>query len=130
MKDQFVVHGKTSISLDGDIIIIESTGPWNAEYFYGLQHELQKIVEQINRENYAVLLIPIGETLGTPEAIESHFDFIRKGNTKAVAINLSRSETPSMTKSLCCDAYIAAGITFDFFSSNEQAKDWLNSKLT
>ena len=86
MKEQFVVHGKTSINVDGDIIILESTGPWNAEYFYGLADDFKEILQHINKDNYAVLLIPIGETLGTPEAMESHLDFLRKGNTKAVAI--------------------------------------------
>lgn len=129
MSDKFIAHGNTSINIDSDVIIIESTGPWNIEYFYGLHLDIAKAIQQVDSENYAILLIPKGEAIGTPESMEYHIDFLRQGNAKAVAINLSKSETPSSTKSLCSIAYQTVNLTFEFFTSNEQAMLWLNSKL-
>jgi hypothetical protein len=129
MSDKFIVHGNVSISIDENILVIECTGPWNKEYFHHLHQELLAEVQKIDITNYAILLIPYGEAIATHESLEYHIEFIRQGNTKAVAINLSHCETPNSTRNLCCSVYDATQLTYDFFDSNKQAKTWLRAKL-
>ena len=129
MLNRFAVHGKCNISIEDSIIIIESTGPWNIEYFHQLHQNIVTAVSQVNVENYAILLVLHGEAICTHEVIKFHIDFLRQGNSKAVAVNLSQCDTPQLTKDLCCMVYKAAQLTFDFFDSNKQARIWLDSKL-
>jgi len=127
--NKFSAHGKTHICIEGNIIIIECVGPWNIEYFKELHSEIIEAVQKVDRDNYAFLLIPRGEAICTHETIDFHIDFIRQGNNKAVAVNLSQSEVPNTTESICRTAYQGAGLTFKFFDCNEQAKTWLMTKL-
>jgi len=127
---KFSAHGKTDISIEDKVIIIESVGPWNIEYFQLLHNDILTAVEKVGRENYAILFIPIGEAICTHEVINFHINFLRQGNTKALAVNLSLSEVPNTTESICRRAYEKVGLTFDFFNDNEQAKVWLESKIS
>ena len=129
MFNKFLVHGASIISIEDNIIMLETTGPWNIEYFYGLHKDLASAVEKVDKDNHAVLIIPYGEAICTYEVIDYHIEFLRQGSAKAVAVNLSKSEVPSATKSICSTAYEAVGVTFDFFNCNEQAKSWLKTKL-
>jgi len=127
--NKFLAHGKTHISVEDNIIIIECVGPWNIEYFQELHNDIAEVVQKVDKENYAILFIPIGEAICTHETIDFHMDFLRQGNTKALAINLSQSEVPNTTESICRTAYQEVGLTFEFFDCDKQAKTWLMTKL-
>jgi hypothetical protein len=129
MFSAFVAHGKTEIKIKDNIIIIRSIGPWNVEYFRDLHQEVIAATSQVNINNYAILLVPIGEALGVAEAIDYHVDFIKQGNAKAVAINLANSDIPNTTKNLCSKAYELSGLNYQFFSSDESATEWLQQLL-
>lgn len=125
----FCAHGKTEISIEENIIVIKSVGPWNMEYFQGLHQEIITAVSHVNINNYGVLLVPIGEAISVAGAFDYHVDFIKQGNAKAVAINLTNSDIPNTTKSLCSKAYDQVGLNFQFFYSNDSAKEWLQNSL-
>jgi hypothetical protein len=130
MGTAFFAHGKTEIIIEGNIIIIQCVGPWNIEYFHGLHQDIVSAVSQVNINNYAVLLKPIGEAICVAEAIDYHVAFLNQGNAKAIAVNLSDSDVPNTTKSLCNKAYEKAQLNFQFFYSDEPAKVWLKESLS
>ncbi|MDP7593893.1 MAG: hypothetical protein QF552_14575 [Litorilituus sp.] len=129
MHFSFSTHGQTKISVEGDIIIVESTGPWNLEYFEALHQELVMTIINSALDKYAVLLIPIGETIAVHEAKDFHTEFIKKGKACAIAVNLSQSETPLTTQKMCKEVYKEAALEHEFFTSTEKAKCWLKTKL-
>ncbi|GAA0810307.1 hypothetical protein GCM10009111_00970 [Colwellia asteriadis] len=129
MSTAFSVHGAKEITVENNIITIRSVGPWNIEYFHLLHQDLIAAVTLVDFNNYAVLLVPLGEAISVAEALDYHVAFLKKGNTKAVAINLAGSDVPNSTKSLCTKAYEQAGLNFKFFTSDEEAKQWLQDIL-
>ena len=130
MITAFCVHGKTKISIEENIIVIQSEGPWNNEYFKTLHQEILLAVSRLNTDHYGVLLLPIGETISVAEALDYHMDFLKQGNVKAIAINLENSHIPNTTERLCRKVYEQIGINFQFFSSNDSAKEWLKTTLS
>ncbi len=130
MATNFPVHGNFEVSIEEDILILKCQGPWNIEFFHMLHQDLISAVKQVNPSNYAVLLITAGEAIGTAEAMEYHINFLKQGNTKAVAINLACSDVPSSTENLCRIAYQAANLKHEFFLDNNKAMSWLKKQLT
>jgi hypothetical protein len=130
MVSEFSAHGRTEITTEGNIIIIKSLGPWNIEYFHCLHQDIIAAVSQVDFNNYAVLLLPMGEAISVAEAIDYHVAFLKEGNAKAIAVNLSGSDVPNSTKSLCSKAYEQANLNFEFFYSDDLAKQWLQSWLS
>lgn len=128
MSKLFSVHGKSNITIVDNIVIIESKGPWNIEYFKGLHDELKEAIQKSLLTSYGVLLIPIGEAIGVYETMEYHVKFLRQGAAKAVAINLERCDTPHSTQSLCREAYESVQLEHEFFYSNEEAINWLKTE--
>jgi hypothetical protein len=129
MAIHFSAHGKTTLKIIDNIIILECEGPWNIEFFHILHQQIYQAVQQCSSGNYSVLLIPIGETIGTPDTMDYHIKFLKKGNPSAIAVNLSRSDIPQSTKNLCRLAYQTAELTYDFFMDNESAIHWLKENM-
>ena len=130
MVGEFPTHGRTDIIINGNVITIDSLGPWNIEYFHELHQDILIAVAKVDFTNYAVLLRPKGEAISVAEAIDYHVAFLKEGNAKAIAVNLSGSDVPNTTKSLCSKAYRAANVNFEFFYCDDLAKAWLNEHLT
>ncbi|MCP4325668.1 MAG: hypothetical protein GY787_28280 [Alteromonadales bacterium] len=80
-------------------------------------------------DKYVVLLIPIGETIAVHQANDYHIEFLKKGAARAVAINLSKSAPPLTTQTMCTEVYSEVSLEHKFFTSSEEAKHWLKSKL-
>ncbi len=124
----FSAHGQACISVADSIMTIQSRGPWNVEYFTDMHCEIIETIKKHSLTNFAVLLIPYGEAIAVHEAIDYHVNFLRKGKSNAVAINLSCCDTPLSTENMCRKIYEAAGLTHEFFYDNEQAIVWLQKQ--
>lgn len=86
---QFEVHGCSNITVEGNIIVIDAQGPWNYEFMAIIHKNILDAVKHVDINNFAVLLHPIGESVPVNDAINTHVDFLKEGNTKAVAVNLT-----------------------------------------
>ncbi len=129
MAIRFSAHGKTNLNVVENIIILECEGPWNIEFFHLLHRQIYQAIKQCSPNNYGVLLIPLGETIGTPDTMDYHIKFLKRGNPCAVAVNLSRSKVPQSTKDLCHLAYATAQLPHAFFTDNESALKWLKENM-
>lgn len=129
MTINFPAHGNVKVSIEDNIIILECEGPWNIEFFHILHQDIVSAIKQVGHSNYGVLLIPIGEAIGTAETMDYHIDFLKQGNTKAVAVNLALSDVPVSTENICRIAYQAAKRKHEFFLDNDTAKLWLKKQL-
>lgn len=129
MASPFLAHGKTAISVNDNIITIKTTGPWNVEYFTSLHFDIVASIQKYTLTDYSVLLVPYGEAIGVSEIMDYHVNFLKQGNTKVIAIDLSSCETPNSTESLCRMAYEAANIEHEFFNNNTEALAWIKKKM-
>jgi len=124
-------HGKCSYLVEGNIITIDATGPWNLEFFKQMHRELGEIiVNDVDFNNFAILLILKGDSLAAQDGLNYHLNLVRSGPTKALAINSALSNAPQITQSIFKKVYDQAGLKNRYFNSTEAAKAWLTEQLT
>jgi len=129
LNSQFRAHGYCDIHTKDNIIYIDAYGPWNKEYFDNLHQRLAGVVTEVDRDNFAVYLCPIGEAIAMKDGLEQHKMFLEHSKVKAVAINLNQCATKFLTKKLCVDIYASQDITHEFFTEKQIAINWLRGFL-
>ena len=125
----FVPHGTLELAIEDNLILIEAQGPWNIEYLDYLHKKMSLAVTQVDQNNYAVLLTPIGEAISVEVGLEYHTNFIRNSRTKAVAVNLAHCTTSQLTENLFSKIYQTAGLNHAFFDNVFDARNWLEGQL-
>ena len=118
-------HGEHSIQLDNNIVYVESTGPWNIEYFQQLHVELPNLIAQIPSQRYVVCLTLIGDAIPVKEAIAFHIEYLKTRPVLAVALDMSKCTSKVITQKILSDIYRCANIQHQFFENGEAAKKWL-----
>ncbi|MDP7593260.1 MAG: hypothetical protein QF552_11335 [Litorilituus sp.] len=121
----FSTHGKFTISIDGNIVIIEAEGPWNNEFFINMHRSLATQVSKIDASNFALLVILTGEGVATFDSLKIHSKYVKAGSAKAIAINVGRCDTPFITKVIFEKVYKKNNLPHQFFNDNADAKEWL-----
>lgn len=66
-------HGNLKGSVEGNLLVIEGSGPWNAEAFLTTQSDFDALHKQLYGTKWAVLMIIHGDPIHTPEAAEILF---------------------------------------------------------
>lgn len=128
MFEKFKMHGDVNLNWQGKTLEINTTGPWNSEFFIHLHEQLINMVRKQQITDFDVLLNIHGEALPTPDAQAAHIEFLKASSAKAVAVNLERCVTKSMTQQVCDHVYPAAGLIHQCFDNKTQAIQWLNAK--
>lgn len=73
---EFRIHGSVDIRREGQVLIAEIGGPWNAELIAHYRHCMSKPVEEVSAEGaWALILVIHGAALCPPDALEG----IRRG---------------------------------------------------
>ena len=116
--------------VEDNIVVMDIEGPCNKEFFKLMAEELFKVRELIDLDNYTGLVILHGEALAAEDAMAYFIEYLKSITPKAIALDLSNTESPSMTESLCKKAYVAAGIKHGFFMSTDEAKQWLRQQMS
>lgn len=104
-------------------------GPWNKEIFQSLHVDFQQAFRQIDINNYVVLVEFLGEAIMVGEVYQEHVEFIKKGNAKAIAVDLSKCTTASLSKQIFTNLYRDGGLKAGFFDNNQAARAWLSEQL-
>lgn len=128
MSEKFKMHGEVNLNWQGKILEINTTGPWNTEFFMHLHEQLINMVRNQHITDFDVLLNIHGEALPTPDAQNTHIEFLKASSAKIVAVSLEHCLTKSMTKQVCHHVYSAAGINHQCFNNKSQAIDWLKAQ--
>ena len=128
MFEKFKMHGDVSLNWQGKTLEINTTGPWNAEFFMHLHEQLIDMVRNQQITDFDVLLNIYGEALPTPDAQNAHIEFLKASSAKAVAVNLEHCVTRSMTQQVCDYVYPTAGLKHQCFNNKAQALNWLRTQ--
>ncbi|NQZ80319.1 MAG: hypothetical protein HRT52_04815 [Colwellia sp.] len=129
-NNKFAIHGQYKLSTSDNIIVIEAEGPWNLEFFQQMHDDFRAAYHQLDKNNYAILFIPHGETIAISEALTLHESFVLQGNAKGIAINLQYSSTPLSGESMFRQVYEKTGLKHAFFDNTKDAKSWLEQLLS
>jgi hypothetical protein len=123
----FTSHGSIEVTCDNNLVTLDIAGPWNIEFFQEMSEKLNELRPELNLQNHTGLVVLHGEALPTPEAMSYFTTYLTGLKTRAVAINLQYTNTPSITQNVCHKAYTQANIKHDFFLDNDSAIKWLRS---
>ena len=129
MAFEFNAHGSGSVTVDGNFIMIEASGPWNKELFDQLHADLIDNMAKVDRNNYGVYVKMLDDCLVVNEAIAEHINYIKQGNTKAIAVDLGQCNTAALTKEIFGNIYNEGGVTHQFFTESQAALNWLRQQL-
>lgn len=121
------MHGNVSLTWRNDILEINTTGPWNMEFFNHLHQALFEAVRLQNETNFLVLLNIKGEAVATPDAQAFHTEFLKASSARAIAVNINECQTKSMTRDICHQVYQGAGLLHQCFLSRADALAWLKA---
>lgn len=131
MKAELFPHGKCHYLVEGNIITIDATGPWNLEFFKQMHHELINIaLTQVDVNNFAILLILQGDSLAAQDGLDYHLKLVKAGSAKALAIYTALSNAPAISQSIFKKVYDQAGLKNKYFNSTKSAKAWLTKQLS
>ncbi len=128
----FEDHGTLDIEADGQILIIEGTGPWNLESLDKSGSVALPVVQPLLGKPWGVLAILHGQVIYVPDAADALVDIVREDKRKgrvASAIILTGSDSPNFSENHISEIYTRAGEEFAFFDNQEAAKNWLLKKL-
>jgi hypothetical protein len=131
-NNKFPAHGTMRLSVEGQLLIIEGSGPANIEMVQEYQQKVMGLRKQIMHAPWASLALLSGTPLVSPEAKELFVKVIKQAKTmhlRATAVVLIDMESADMVRQFWQEIYIDAGVKYDFFETIEEARNWLQSVL-
>lgn len=129
---RFEDHGTLDIAVDGQIVILEGTGPWNVESLEKSGEIADPLVKPLLGKPWAVLAILYGQAIYVPEAAANLSKVVAndKANGRvATAVLINGCDSPRFTKTHISEIYSKAGEDFEFFDDVSAATTWLREKL-
>ena len=87
-------------------------------------------MRKLDIHNFVILLNLSGQAIVVEQGINKHIEFLKKGHTNAIAVNLSHCQTRDMTQNILHKVYNSAGIKHQFFVNENKAKTWLLQQLS
>ena len=126
----FAAHGSYSVERNGNILVIEATGPFNESIIQQFENDAETRIEQFNNEAWATLVIYHGNGIFTPEA-EAECIRLTKSKARAgmlanasVVINSIHADLQQMQLNRI---YETANVPSHVFSDSVHATNWLNT---
>lgn len=129
---QFEEHGTLDIKVQGQILHIEGTGPWNLESLQKSGRVAKPIVAPLLGKPWAVLVVLHGQAIYVPDASAALVDVVvedKRLGRVASALIVTDCDSPHFSQLHISEIYNRAGEDFAFFENEESAREWLASKL-
>ncbi|MDO6684024.1 MULTISPECIES: hypothetical protein [unclassified Agarivorans] len=126
-------HGSIEFALNGQIMEIEGTGPWNLEQMEESGSAAAPILDKLLDSPWAVLATFHGETFYTEDAANQLIEWLKIEKQRgrvATALILTHASVPELAKWHLSQIYIQAGETVQIFIDKTDALAWLSSKIT
>lgn len=125
-------HGSIEFSLNGQIMEIEGTGPWNLEQMEESGGAAAPILDQLLDSPWGVLATFHGETFYTEDAANQLIEWLKVEKQRgrvATALILTHASVPELAKWHLSQIYIQAGETVQIFIDKGEALSWLKQKI-
>ena len=125
-------HGSIEFALNGQIMEIEGTGPWNLEQMEESGSAAAPILQKLLDTPWAVLATFHGETFYTEDASTQLIEWLRLEKQRgrvATALILTHASVPELAKWHLSQIYVKAGETVKIFTHKGEALSWLKQKI-
>ncbi|MBB6481184.1 hypothetical protein [Spirochaeta isovalerica] len=131
-KAIFYPHGELHFSVEGNLMIMTGTGPWNMESIIKSGDDATRSHKKLYGLKWGLLALLNGQAIHTPDAANVLIEAVKKdkknGRT-ASALVLYDSGSADFGKHHISEIYRKAGETFRFFDNEESARKWLSAQL-
>ncbi|NQZ30303.1 MAG: hypothetical protein HRU06_03470 [Oceanospirillaceae bacterium] len=127
----FDSHGKFIVSLQGNILRVDASGPFNHEAVDCYQEDVIAALKSLSGP-WGQLILMHANCLYTPEAEERmyHFSQLRKElGLKAIALVFVDQDAMFIVKDKISSFYKNIDITYHFFTQQLLAEQWLATQL-
>ena len=132
INNHFSSHGSLDIRVEGRLLILEGTGPWNLESLNDSGEIAAPLVEPLKGKPWGVVVTILGEPIYVPDAADKLAQVVRQDKLDgriATAVIVDKCASPHFARTHLSEIYTQAGETFEFFSTLHEAKNWVSKKL-
>ena len=126
----FQEHGEFSLEIDGKVLIIEGTGPFNKEIVAQYKAETEACIANLEHSSWYQLLTLHEMCLFTPDAEKALMDTIIDRHARgmvACAVNIRKDSCTNMVMEQISRCYMKVGVEHQYFTDKADAKAWLTS---
>ena len=131
-KKPFSAHGQLHVSIDGQLLLIEGTGPANLEMVQEYQRQVVGFREKIMHSPWASLVLLKGTPIVSPEAKAVFIETIKQAKVMhlcATAVVFIDVEFAALAEQFWREIYIEVGVPHGFFTTQHEARLWLQDCL-
>lgn len=128
----FNAHGTLRVSVEGSLLVLEGTGPWNLESLYASGKVAGPKLASLLGKPWGVVATLYGEPIYVPEAADLLSDIVRQNKVNgrvASALLVDKSYSPQFARNHIGEIYRNAGETFEFFTDQQEARHWVLEKV-
>ena len=128
----FPPHGKLDIRVDGRILVLRAEGPWNAELTRLYTELVEKHINALAGQPWALLGFVVNEGIHTPDSYAIQLQAVREHRQKgrvATAVVFERLDSEQFVRIVFDKLYNEAGEPHAFFDNEAAACAWLEERL-
>ena len=119
--------------IDGRVLIITASGPWNPELIESYREEAAPQIAQLAGAPWGTLLVLYGQAVLAPDTRASLARSIRETRTvgrTVTAIHMEKDVVaPEVVRDSFADLYEETGVPHRFFDDLEEARAWVDAEI-
>lgn len=126
---RFSEHGVFEVLISNDTLIVDATGPFNAELINHYENALDSCIQKLEGTVWDQIVILHNNSLFTPDAEQKLIQTLinrRERGLRASAVILKDADYSFVLKEQMSRCYKLAGIQYDFFAGADEARIWFN----
>ena len=132
LADQHKIHGRFDVSISGRILVSRTWGPWNLEFVHAYREDMDRKVRSLAGQPWAMLALPGGEPIHTPESLAEMVNTILYHRTLGrcgTAIVLVNVEATNLIRLMLSSMYAQADEPCFFPDDEASAIAWLEARI-
>lgn len=129
---KFQAHGTLDVHIEGRLLIIEGTGPWNSESVLETDSSAKPIVSPLYGAPWGVIATIRGIPVYVPQAARQLEEIVRediRNGRVATALLVEGSDSPLFAENHIGEIYQRAGDYFRVFTDHDEARKWVLDEI-
>ena len=128
-NDVFKPHGYFSITVESDVLIVDSVGPFNIELVVKYREALEEKIAGFDGRQWRQIIVLREDSLFTPDALEALKNAVKYRMSKGLiysAIVIEHSEVKHLIEHQLESIYRSLDLPHSFYGALPEAKQALN----
>jgi hypothetical protein len=127
----FIEHGIFEVKVEGNLLLVDATGPFNEELIKSYQHALERCISHLEDSTWNQVITLHQLSLFTPEAENLLIKTLLNRKSRrlvACGVIVEGTECKTLLKEQLSRCYSNAGVQHQFFRTIDEAKIWFMPK--